>query len=106
MSAEPLHEVRFGDIRASVWTNTGTTGTFYHVTFQRLYLEDGKTKTANGFRTLDLPVLAYTANEAFKWVRAREEDESRARRVKQRMSKTMKSRPAVAGNATAAGGTD
>ena len=68
MSAEPLHEVRFGDVRAAVWTNPSTMGTFYHVTFQSLSNKNRHTKAANGFRPLDLPVLAYTANEAFKWL--------------------------------------
>ena len=91
-------------MRASIWANPGNGFTFYHVTFQRLYQEDGKMRAANGFRTLDLPVLAYTAGEAYKWLQAREMDEAMERRKAQKKVKTKTKQPAVVDSAADAEG--
>ena len=78
MSNKPIHEFQFGDVRASIWANDPSHGTKYHVTFQRLYRDGEDWKPATGLRMLDLPVLAFTADQAFWWLREREEAEKAA----------------------------
>lgn len=75
MSAMPIHELRFGFVQASIWKNGPNHELKHHVTFQRLYKEGDTEKAAKGFRTIDLPVLAFAADEAYWWLKAREEAE-------------------------------
>jgi len=75
MSAQPIHELRFGFVRASIWANGPNHELKHHVTFQRLYKDGDVEKVATGFRTIDLPVLAFTTDEAYWWLKAREESE-------------------------------
>lgn len=81
MATQPLHQFQYGHVRASIWANPATHGAVYHTTFQRMYKdEEGEWQPANGFRTLDLPVLAFTSNEAHKWLSQREEREEAERK--------------------------
>lgn len=73
MSATPIHELRYGFVQASIWANGPNHELKHHVTFQRLYKDGEVEKAAKGFRTIDLPVLAFAADEAYWWLQAREE---------------------------------
>ena len=59
---KPIHEIRYGFIRAAIWKNSGG----FNVTFERLYKPDGaeKWKSTDSFGRDDLLVLAKVANEA------------------------------------------
>jgi len=69
----PIHEIQYGSVKASVWINGPDHGSKYHVTFRRLYKDGEVMKEAAGFRTLDLPLVAFIADEAYWWLREREE---------------------------------
>jgi len=71
----PVHEIEYGSVKASIWANGPDHGSKYHVTLRRLYKDGDGTKEAAGFRTLDLPLVAFIADEAYWWLREREEAE-------------------------------
>jgi hypothetical protein len=65
----PVHEIRFGRIRATIWGKSVGGETWYNVTFSRLYkdTEDTWNDTAS-FGRDDLPLLAKVADLAHTWV--------------------------------------
>ena len=45
----PVHEVKFGRVRATVWANEGEAGVWHTVKFSRLYKDkDGQWQDADG----------------------------------------------------------
>lgn len=69
----PIHEVRFGSVRAVIWSNPTENGPMFNVTVSRSY----KTKDGNGadvwrdsesFGRDDLLVLAKALNEAHTFI--------------------------------------
>ena len=62
---KPVHEIRLGRIRASVWQN----GKMYNTTFSRLYKYDNdKWANSTSFGRDDLPILAKVADRAHSWI--------------------------------------
>jgi len=66
--ARPVHEVRIGLVRGSVWANRGEHGACYHVTFDRSYRHGGEWKKATSFGRYDLLTLAKVASEVHSWI--------------------------------------
>jgi hypothetical protein len=65
----PVHEVKFGRVRAAVWANEGETGTWYSVTFSKLYKDrEGKWQDSGSFSREDLPLLVKAADQAHDWL--------------------------------------
>jgi hypothetical protein len=64
----PVHEIRLGRIRASIWENVRENGARYNVTFARLYKDDDGWKTTASFGRDDLPVVEKVADLAFWWI--------------------------------------
>jgi hypothetical protein len=59
MAKRPVFEVRMGRIRAAVWENgSQENGTWYGVTFSRLYRENDQWKDSSSFGRDDLLLLA------------------------------------------------
>jgi hypothetical protein len=59
----PVEQVRIGGIKAAIWRNEGENGTWFNVTFQRLYKsEDGQWSSTANFGRDDLLLLAKVAN--------------------------------------------
>jgi hypothetical protein len=68
-TAKPVHEIRLGRIRASIWVNQSEGGTlWFNVTVSRLYKEGEKWKDAAGFGRDDLPLVAKVADMAHAWI--------------------------------------
>lgn len=67
---KPVHEVRFGRIKAAIWENETQNGAVRHnVTFQRIYRDDaGQWGTSDSFGRDDLPLLAKVADLAHTWI--------------------------------------
>ena len=62
---KPVHEIRLGRIRASVWQN----GKMYNTTFSRLYKDDNdKWTNSASFGRDDLPILAKVADRVHSWI--------------------------------------
>lgn len=65
----PVHEIRFGRIKAAVWENESQNGTRHNVTLQRLYVDDeGQWQTSTSFGRDDLPLLAKVVDLAHSWI--------------------------------------
>ena len=61
----PVEEIRIGGIKAAIWKNEAESGTWYNVSFQRLYRnEDGSWASSPTFSRNDLLLLAKVANAA------------------------------------------
>ncbi|HRZ38512.1 MAG TPA: hypothetical protein P5534_19375 [Candidatus Paceibacterota bacterium] len=67
---KPIHEVRFGAIKAAIWRNDTVIGVRYNATFSRLYKdrENGQWKSSDSFGRDDLLVLAKVADSAHTWI--------------------------------------
>jgi len=82
-SRRPIHEIRFGFVKAAIWENQGKDNTWYNVTFQRNYKDGKDWKFADNFNRDDLLVLAKAADQAHTWIcdqRATNNDRQRDQR--------------------------
>jgi hypothetical protein len=68
MANKPVHEIRLGTIKASLWTNETEHGTRYNVTVSRLYRADNQWKTTESFGRDDLPLVCKVMNLAHTWI--------------------------------------
>lgn len=66
--AKPVHEVRFGAIKAAVWKNETEGGPRYNVTFTRLYKDADQWRTTESFGRDDLLLLGKVADVAHTWI--------------------------------------
>lgn len=64
----PVHEVRFGRIKAAVWENPTEHGVRHNVTFSRIYKDGDKWKDSTSFGRDDLPLLMKVADQAHNWI--------------------------------------
>ena len=64
----PVHEIRFGRIRAAIWQNETETGTRHNVTITRLYKEGDEWKDSASFGRDDLPLVAKVCDQAHTWI--------------------------------------
>ena len=75
---KPEKKFSCGSISASIWANskvvTGEKVKIYSVTINKAYKEGEEWKYTNSFNIEDLPKVALVANEAYKYVRLREND--------------------------------
>ncbi len=74
----PLHTIRDGMLKATVWENEGKNGTFHSVTLSKLYEgEDRQLKETQSFSPGDLLKLAELSRDAHRMIRDRRRDLSR-----------------------------
>ena len=66
--AKPVHEIRFGAIKAAIWENTLADGARHTVTFTRSYKSGEEWKNTDSYWRDDLLLLAKVANEAHSWI--------------------------------------
>ena len=67
MSKKPVHEVRFGRIKAAIWENETQNGLRHNVTFSRLYKDGDQWKDSSSFGRDDLPLLIKVADQVHTW---------------------------------------
>ena len=72
-SNRPVHEIRYGHVKALVWANETSNGTRFNVTVCRLYKDGDEWKETPGFGRDDLLLLAKTVDEAHTWIYAQKE---------------------------------
>ena len=65
---KPVHEIRFGRIRAAIWENQSEQSVFHNVTFARRYKDGDEWKDATSFGRDDLPLLQKAADMAHTWI--------------------------------------
>ena len=64
----PVHEVRFGRIRAAIWQNETENGPRHNVTITRLYKDGDDWKDSTSFGRDDLPLAAKVCDQAHTWI--------------------------------------
>lgn len=64
----PVHEIRFGRIRAAIWQNETENGTRHNVTISRLYKDGDDWKDSTSFGRDDLPLVAKVCDQAHSWI--------------------------------------
>ncbi len=64
----PVHEIRNGVVKASIWKNETAKGVFYNTTLERLYRQGKDWKTSASFSRDQLLVVARVAQEANSWI--------------------------------------
>ncbi len=69
----PVHEIRYGGIKAVVWCNQTANGPMYNVTVARLFKDGDTWKESSGFGTDDLLILAKALNDAHTWIHSQKE---------------------------------
>jgi hypothetical protein len=67
--SKPVHEIRIGRIRASIWANAGGQGnTRLNVTVQRLYKDESGWKSTASFGRDDLLLVGKVLDLAHSWI--------------------------------------
>ncbi len=64
----PVHEIRFGRVRAAIWQNETEIGTRHNVTVSRLYKDGDEWKDSTSFGRDDLPLVAKVCDQAHTWI--------------------------------------
>ncbi|MFO0972893.1 MAG: hypothetical protein U1A27_05575 [Phycisphaerae bacterium] len=67
---KPVHEIRYGSIKAVIWKNETANGAMHNVTVARIYKDGDEWKESSGFGRDDLLVLAKALDEAHTWIHA------------------------------------
>ena len=65
---KPVHEIRFGRIKAAIWENETENGTRHNVSLYRLYKDGDQWKDTTSFNRDDLPLVAKVADQAHSWI--------------------------------------
>jgi hypothetical protein len=68
MAGKPVHEVRYGLIKASIWRNQTKQGTRFTVSITRLFKNGDLWQESTRFGRDDLLLLAKVAGEAHTWI--------------------------------------
>ncbi len=68
MAKKPVHEVRIGRIKASIWENETEHGSRHNVVIKRLYKEGDAWKSTESFGRDDLPLVQKIADWAHTWI--------------------------------------
>ena len=66
--SRPVHEVRLGKVRASIWENETQNGPRHNVTVSRLYKDGDDWKDATSFGRDDLLLVAKVCDQAHTWI--------------------------------------
>lgn len=65
----PVHEIRVGRVRASIWANRGERNdAWFSVSIARQYRDDDGWKDTASFGRGDLPVVAKITEMAYAWI--------------------------------------
>lgn len=64
----PIHEIRLGRIKATIWPAEGQNGRFSSVTIMRIYKDGPTWKESASFGRDDLPLVAKVADLVHTWI--------------------------------------
>lgn len=64
----PVHEIRMGRIKATIWENETREGTRHNVSLTRIYKDGSTWKDSTSFGRDDLPLVSKVADMAHTWV--------------------------------------
>jgi len=68
MARPPVHEIRFGFIKASIWRNETRVGARYNVSVIRVYKNGDRWVESSQFGRDDLPLVAKAVDQAHTWI--------------------------------------
>jgi len=68
MAKKPVHEIRVGRIKASIWENETENGSRHNVVIKRLYKDGDSWKSTESFGRDDLPLVQKVADRAHDWI--------------------------------------
>jgi hypothetical protein len=81
MSANrPVHEIRFGHVKAAIWAKQVDGLTRHNVTIQRIYKDGEEWKTSQSFGRDDLALVTKVADAAHTWIFLNGQEVSGSRR--------------------------
>ena len=66
MAKKPVHEIRIGRIKATIWENEPPNGTRHNLTVSRLYKDGDEWKDSTSFGRDDLPLVAGLSQSLWK----------------------------------------
>jgi len=78
MSKPPVHEIRLGLIKASIWRSLTTSGQRHNVTFSSIYKKGDVWKESKHFSRDDLLVLAKVADLAHTWIHSQSHSDAQS----------------------------
>ena len=73
---KPIHEIRFGRIKATIWANDTENGVRHNVQIRRLYKDGDDWKTTDSYDRDDLLLVAKVADMAHTWIHERAQEKS------------------------------
>ena len=74
---KPVHEIRLGRIKATIWENETQNGnTMYNVTLCRLWRDGKQWKDSGSFGRDDLPLVAKVADMVHSWIFEQNQDQN------------------------------
>lgn len=76
MPKKPVHEVRFGRVKAAIWENETQNGAMYNVTLSRTYRDGDQWKDSASFSRDDLPLVVKVADLCHTWIFQHKPDEN------------------------------
>ena len=65
---KPIHTIRFGRIRATIWANEGPNGTWYSIQVCRRYKVGDEWKQSDSFGRDDLLLVCKALDQAHTWI--------------------------------------
>ncbi len=66
---KPVHEIRLGAIRATIWANrTNGKETWFSTNVSRLFKDGAQWKDSGSFRRDDLPIVSKVLDMAYAWI--------------------------------------
>ena len=68
MANKPVHEIRNGVVKVSIWRNETEKGVFYNTTLEKLYRKGKEWKSTGSFSRDQLLVVSRLAQEANAWI--------------------------------------
>ncbi len=68
VKSKPAHEIRLGNIKATIWKNENDGFTRYNINFSRSYYSDGSWKNSDSYGRDDLPRVIKCADIAYEWI--------------------------------------
>ncbi len=76
--SRPVHEIRLGLIKASVWQRRSHSGHQFSVSVVRLYRNGDEWKQSSRFGRDDLPVVRLVLDQAHSWLFQRVQETKRS----------------------------
>lgn len=72
MKQKPVHEIKLGSIKATIWENDHNGATIHNVTFSRTYRAGDDWKQTTSFSRSHLQRVSEAATKAAHWIALRE----------------------------------